>query len=48
MHLKGRVVDAGRFKKWLDYWYCPTHGACNSELDESKSKESLAKPITTS
>jgi len=23
---KGKVVDSGKYKKWVDEWCCPVHG----------------------
>jgi hypothetical protein len=26
LSLKGKVVDAGTFKKWAEHWHCAEHG----------------------
>jgi hypothetical protein len=33
---KGKVVDTGRFKKWVEDWHCETHGKVDVPEKPSK------------
>jgi hypothetical protein len=27
---KGKVVDCGKYKKWVEDWHCPVHGVIST------------------
>ena len=33
---KGKIVDAGGYKKWVEEWHCPTHGVVKPAEEKRK------------
>lgn len=35
---KGKIGDASFYKKWIEYWSCPTHGQVDPDGSSIKKK----------